>query len=148
MCHGSIQHDLSLELAFSHCTFNSLENINGDPISTGWVEHSNSSGTWSGPRSIQSCGQSSPPFWNWSSRRDLWGQHMNIEYSKLQLCEILFAVSGYVQSWKCPKFSICGYTLYHERSNSFLLWAILAMLWQTHLMPLFHRQCISVYMLQ
>ena len=45
----------------------------------------------------------------------------NIEYSKLQLCEILFAVSGYVQSWKCPKFSICGYTLYHERSNSFLL---------------------------
>ena len=62
MCHGSIQYDLSLELAFSHCTFNSLENINGGPISTGWVEHSNSSGTWSVPRSIETC-SSAPKLW-------------------------------------------------------------------------------------
>ena len=32
MCCGCIHHDLSVELVFSHCIFNSLENMDDGPI--------------------------------------------------------------------------------------------------------------------
>ena len=137
MCRGCIHHDLSIELVFSHCTFNSLENIDD-----GRIEHQ----YW--------VGWARQLIWNMVRFKINWDLFVNtkvvgsrlhhseidllkgifgvntaaccknFEYSKLQWREILFALTGYAQSWNCPKFSIYGHTLYHERSKFFLLWAI------------------------
>ena len=137
MCRGCIHHDLSLELVFSHCTYNSLENIDDGSIEhqywVGWAQqliwnmvHSNINQDFSVNTKVvgSRVHHSEIDF-----LEEIFGVNTaacceNIEYSKLHLCEILFALTGYGQSWKCPKFSIYGNTLYHERSNSFLLWVI------------------------
>ena len=98
-------------------------------ISIGWIEHSNSSGTWSVKISQDLFANTKVV----GSRvhhsetdllEEIFGVNTttcceNIEYSKLQLCKILFALIGYGESWKRPKFSTYGHTFYHERPTPF-----------------------------
>ena len=135
----------------SHCTFNSLENMDDGPtdISTGWVEHSNSSGTWSVPRSVETC-LSTPKVWEAESmilklifsKRSLGSTALHVcknkEHSKLQLREVLFALTGYGQCWKRTKFSIFGTPSTIDDPNPFVFEPSLWYVMQTHLMPLFH----------
>ena len=120
MCCGCIHHDLIVELVFSHCTFNSLENIDDGPIEHQYWVGSAQQLTWNIVRS--------KIIWDLFVNNKVVGSRVhdseidlledifgvtapcceNNEYSKLQLCEVLFALTGYGQSWKCTKFSIFG----------------------------------------